>query len=52
MLKNKVSKLKDNVSDFHKFLESDDLNCSFSLGLDSDIDTDDVDINENLMSPL
>jgi len=55
-LLNKMSKLmenlKDTLSSFKNVLNHDELNLSFSSSLDSDVDTDDLTINDDLMSPL
>ena len=47
-----LSTLKDRPSDFSRLLSSTDLNASFASSLDSDIDTQDAELNAELMSPL
>jgi hypothetical protein len=48
----KLENLKDRPSDFDKFLDNDDLNCSYVSSLDSDCDTQDPDILAEEISPL
>ena len=46
------SKLRDTEKSIDSLLDNDKMNLSFTSGLDSDVDTDDETINNDLMSKL
>ena len=46
------SKLRDTEKSIDSLLDNDKMNLSFTSGVDSDVDTDDETINNDLLSPL